>query len=304
MSERGVRVAAAQYWPEDLSSWDAVADKLTHWVREAAGEGAGLLVFPEYFSMEITASFGPEVARSLPLSLARLQERLPDFIALFRDLAREHTVFICAGSFPERLPDGRHCNRSYFFTPAGACGYQEKLQMTRFETEQWHVSPGRDLKVFDTDFGRVAINICYDSEFPLLARQQVEQGADILLVPSCTDTLAGYHRVRIGCQARALENQCFVVQSPTVGECPWSESVDRNTGAAAVYTPVDYGFPADGVLVCGEMNSPQWVYADLDLGEIARIRKEGQVFNYRDWPAQYDHVQSPTIPEHPGAKRA
>lgn len=294
MSDAHVRVAAAQYWPENLVTWDAAAQKITHWVGEAVAQGAGLLVFPEYFSMEITASFGAEVARSLPLSLARLQDRLPGFLALFTSLAREHAVYICAGSFPERLGDGRYCNRSYFFTPEGHVDWQEKLQMTRFEAEQWHVSPGRELKVFETAFGRLAINICYDSEFPLFARQQVEQGANILLVPSCTDTLAGYHRVRIGCQARALENQCFVVQSPTVGECPWSESVDRNTGAAAVYTPVDYGFPPDGVLVCGEMNTPQWVFADLDLAGIARIRNEGQVFNHRDWPAQYLHVRTPT----------
>jgi predicted amidohydrolase len=163
--------------------------------------------------------------------------------------------------------------------------------MTRFEAEQWGVEAGRDLAVFDTDLGRVAINICYDSEFPLFAREQVARGADLLLVPSCTDTLAGYHRVRIGCQARALENQCFVVQSPTVGECPWSEAVDHNTGAAAIYTPVDYGFPADGVLVQGQMNIPQWVFGEIDLTEIARIRREGQVFNYRDWSGQFRHVK-------------
>ena len=81
--------------------------------------------------------------------------------------------------------------------------------MTRFENEQWLISAGDEIRVFDTDFGKIAINICYDSEFPLIARQQVEAGADLILVPSCTDTQAGFHRVRLGCQARALENQCL-----------------------------------------------------------------------------------------------
>ena len=122
----------------------------------------------------------------------------------------------------------------------------------------------------------------------MIARRQVEMGANLILVPSCTDTVAGYHRVRIGCQARALENQCYVVQSPTVGSAPWSEAVDVNVGAAAIYTPVDYGYPDDGILAIGELNRPQWVYAEIDLGSIARVRETGQVFNYRDWPAQFD----------------
>ena len=286
-----ITIAAAQYWPEPFSHWDDLAAKLSRWVEDAVREGAGLLLFPEYFSMEITALFGEAVSRSLPLSLSRLQETLPSFRELFTGLARRHALHICAGSYPVQRENGSYCNRSFFFLPDGRVLHQDKLQMTRFEAEQWGVEAGRDLGVFDTELGRIAINICYDSEFPLFACEQVARGADLLLVASCTDTLAGYHRVRIGCQARALENQCFVVQSPTVGECPWSEAVDRNTGAAAIYTPVDYGFPADGVLVQGEMNVPQWVFGEIDLREIARIRREGQVFNYRDWPGQFRHVK-------------
>jgi predicted amidohydrolase len=158
--------------------------------------------------------------------------------------------------------------------------------MTRFEKEQWLIKAGHDIRVFETDIGKVGINICYDSEFPLIARQQVAAGADLILVPSCTDTEAGFHRVRIGCQARALENQCYVVQSPTFGVAAWSEAVDINTGRASVYTPVDYGFPDNGILVEGSTDKAEWVYADLDLAEIARVRQEGQVFNYRDWPLQ------------------
>lgn len=290
MSSAPLRIAAAQYPLEALPDWAAFRTKLTRWVAEAADNGARLLLFPEYFTLEISAIFGPAVARSLPDSLDRLQRALADFLALCRELAQTHQVYLCAGSFPVRLDDDRYCNRAYFYWPNGHCEFQEKLQMTRFEREQWGVSAGSGLKVFATDFGKVAINVCYDSEFPLFARHQVEQGADLLLVPSCTDTLAGYHRVRIGCQARALENQCFVVQSPTVGDCPWSEAMDHNVGAAGVYTPVDYGFPANGILARGELNAPQWVYADLDLAEIARVRREGQVFNYRDWPDQHAHL--------------
>lgn len=285
-----LKVAAAQYPIGFLARWGEFRDKVTQWVEEAAREGARLLVFPEYFSIEITSTFGEEVCKSLPLQLERLQRTLADFLALFRELAQAHQVYICAGSYPV-AEDGRYYNRAYFFWPNGHCDFQEKLQMTRFENEQWQVAGGKGLKVFVTDFGRLAINVCYDSEFPLFARRQVEEGAEILLVPSCTDTLAGFHRVKIGCQARALENQCYVVQSPTVGDCAWSEAVDTNVGVAAVYTPVDRGFPATGVLAVGKLNQPQWVFAELDLEAIARVRREGQVFNHRDWDGQYAHLR-------------
>jgi len=285
-----LKVAAAQYPIDFLAQWSDFRAKVSRWVAEAAAEGARLLVFPEYFSIEITSIFGHEVYSSLPLQLEKLQRTLADFLALFRELAQTHHVHICAGSYPVREGEDYY-NRSYFFWPSGHCEFQEKLQMTRFENEHWHVSPGSGLKVFATEFGNIAINVCYDSEFPLLARRQVEEGAVLILVPSCTDTLAGFYRVKIGCQARALENQCYVVQSPTVGDCAWSEAVDTNVGLAAVYTPVDRGFPPTGVLAAGELNAAQWVYAELDLGAIARVRAEGQVFNHRDWDGQLRHLR-------------
>ena len=181
--------------------------------------------------------------------------------------------------------DGSYRNRCWLVEPDGRVRHQDKLQMTRFENETWHITRGEELRVFDTALGRLGICVCYDIEFPLFARRLAEAGVGIVLVPSCTDTTAGWHRVRIGARARALENQFFVVQSPTVGSAPWSAAVDENTGAAAVFTPVDRGFPADGVLAEGALDAPQWVYADLDTAASASVRREGQVFNFRDWDA-------------------
>ncbi|MDD5322776.1 MAG: carbon-nitrogen hydrolase family protein, partial [Methylococcales bacterium] len=195
-----------------------------------------------------------------------------------------------SGTFPVRIDSGIYRNRAYLFMPDGRFDYQDKLMMTRFENEQWLIKGGNGLKCFDTEYGSIAINICYDSEFPLLARKQVEAGCVLILVPSCTDTLAGYHRVKIGCQARALENQCYVVQASLVGDAAWSEAVDVNVGAAAIYTPVDRGFPDNGILAAGTINAVQWVIAEISPGSCATVRKQGQVFNYRDWPLQYTHA--------------
>jgi len=281
-----VKIATAQYDISFLDNWQAYIDKSTHWVKNAAEQGAKILLFPEYNSMELASLFGKDVYSSLSKQLDAMQTLHADFVALFQDLAQQYQCLIQAGTFPVKQDSGEYRNRAYLFFADGRVDYQDKLMMTRFENEQWLIHSGKELKLFDTQYGKVAINICYDSEFPLLARQQVEAGANLILVPSCTDTLAGYHRVKIGCQARALENQCYVVQACLVGNAPWSEAVDVNIGASAVYTPVDRGYPDNGVLASGELNAVQWVFADVSLAGIATVRTEGQVFNYRDWPLQ------------------
>jgi predicted amidohydrolase len=282
------KIASAQYDIGFLENWPNFAAKTRQWVEEAAINQADILLFPEYACMELASLFPKEIYSSLFGQLEALQTLLADYLQLFTTLAVEHQLYIQAGTFPVKQPNGEYQNHAYFFHPDGKVDFQAKLTMTRFENEQWHISRGVDIKVFETRFGKVAINICYDSEFPHYARQQAERGASLILVPSCTDTQAGYYRVRIGCQARALENQCYVVQASLVGNAAWSEAVDVNCGAAAIYTPVDRGFPDNGILAIGEYNQPQWVYAELDLAAIDKVRREGQVFNYQDWPKQFD----------------
>ena len=281
-----VKIATAQYDISFLENWQAYQDKIGCWVSEAVQQKAQILLFPEYASMELASLFGKEIYSSLSKQLAAMQSVHLDYLGLFSGLAKQYRCIIQSGSFPVEVEADGYCNRAYLFMPDGSFEYQDKLIMTRFENEQWFIRGGTELKCFDTEYGKIAINICYDSEFPLLARKQVEMGANLILVPSCTDTLAGFHRVKIGCQARALENQCFVVQSCLVGNSPWSEAVDVNIGAAGIYTPVDRGFPDNGILVSGELNSVQWVIGEVSLSACAVVRTEGQVFNYRDWPLQ------------------
>jgi predicted amidohydrolase len=281
-----VTVAAAQYGVEFLTSWQQYVDKITQLVAQAAKLGAEILVFPEYGCLELASLFPADIYRDLQRQLEALQEVLPNFLHLHRQLAQQFGVYLVASSFPVKIGNGTYRNRAYFCYPDGSCDFQDKLMMTRFEEEQWQIGAGDEVKVFPTPWGPIGIAICYDNEFPLIARRQVELGALLILAPSSTDTLAGYHRVRIGCQARALENQCYVVLAPVVGNVDWSPSMDIHIGAAAIYTPVDDGFPSDGVLLQGELNQSQWLVGTLDLAKIPDIRCNGQVLNHRDWERQ------------------
>ena len=287
-----VKIATAQYDISFLEDWSAYQQKIERWVLEASAQEAKILVFPEYFSMELASLFTQDIYSCLSKQLVAMQALHADFMALFTRLAQQHACIIQAGTFPVLIEGEVYHNRAYLFMADGSVDYQDKLMMTRFENEYWLIKGGKELKCFDTEYGKIAINICYDSEFPLLARKQVEAGCLLILVPSCTDTVAGYNRVKIGCQARALENQCYVVQASLVGNAPWSEAVDVNVGAAAIYTPVDRGFPDNGILSSGVFNEVQWVIAEISPSACATVREQGQVFNHRDWPLQVDLVKS------------
>ncbi len=287
-----MKIAAAAY-PLDFFADEAeYAAKITAWVTDAVGRGADLLVFPEYGAMELASLGGAEVAADLEASLHEVARHWPMVDALFARLAAEHGVLVLGPSGPFFTGPGRPVNRAVLYGPEGVIGHQDKQIMTRFEREEWDVAPGSGLTVFDTALGAIGVVICYDSEFPLLARALIEEGAQILLAPSATETYAGYTRVRVGSMARALENQCVVVHSPTIGPAPWCPAVDMNVGAAAIYGPPDRGWPEDGILAQTRLNVPGWAVAEVSLDAIAEVRRDGGVLNHAHWPEQHARLET------------
>lgn len=279
-----MRVAASTYPIETPVSFEAYAQKQARWVEAAAEQRAQLLLFPEYATVELTSVLPAAMRGTLAQELEGLQAHLPALLDTFSALARKHQVYILGPSFPERdAASGRYYNRVRLHAPSGELATTDKLQMTCFESDDWGISPGPEQRVFETSLGVLGVAICYDSEFPLFVRRQVDLGAGLILVPSCTDTLAGYHRVSLSCRARALENQCYVLHASTAGAVPGSLTLDQNRGAAGIYGPVDVGFADDGVIARGALDTPGWVMADLDLAALARVREAGQVRNHRDW---------------------
>jgi predicted amidohydrolase len=280
-----LRVAAAQYpisQPASLDEWD---HKIRTWVKSGAATGAQLLVFPEYAAIEQAACFGADVYGDLQKTLAKVAEIAPQRVALHAELAKQHGVHILVGSGPTRRSDGSYVNTAQLVSPNAKTGAQDKLIMTPFERD-WGISAGSPVRVFETAIGTFGIAICYDSEFPLLVRSMAEAGADAVLVPSCTERISGYHRVRTGSMARALENSIATIQSPTVGDAPWSPAVDTNEGAAGIYVPSEHGVSNDGVLAMGVINAAQWVTADIDLSRLRRVRTTGEMRNFADWSVQ------------------
>lgn len=276
-----IRVGTLQYFIRPVNTFDQFRDQVESLVDTAADYKCHLLVFPEYFTIQLL-TLG-NVRRPIREQVRDLAGQADRFTELMSGLARRHGIHIVGGTIPV-LSDGgeRVFNQSMLFGPTGGVGVQRKLHMTRFETEEWIVSPGDTLRVFETEFGRMAIAVCYDVEFPEIARAAAREGANILVVPSCTDDRQGFWRVRYCAHARAIENQLYVVCSGTVGSLPMVPAVSLNYGQASILTPSDFAFSRDGILAEGNANQEMMVIGELNLKTIVETRSSGTVLPLHD----------------------
>jgi predicted amidohydrolase len=124
--------------------------------------------------------------------------------------------------------------------------------------------------------------ICYDVEFPELARLLALQGMEILFVPFLTDTQNAFTRVRCCAQARAIENECYVAIAGGVGNIPRVHNMDIQFSQSAVFTPSDFAFPTNGVKAEATENTESVLIADLELDLLKKFRSHGSVHNLQD----------------------
>lgn len=287
-------IATTQYGLADLRTKEEFWTGLDTRVREAAEQGASLIVFPEYMT-----------AHLLSLEPSMLHDEACDFlngltnkyIEFFTELSREYDIAILAGTHICLKEEDKYFNKAFLFFPDGRVETQCKLHLTPEEQIRWPLVAGDELNVFDTEWGKMAILTCYDIEFPELARAAALRGAELLLCPSYTDSPFGYHRVRHCAQARAIENQLFVVLSGLVGALSEDRpQVDMAFCQAGVFTPCDVPFAADGILQIGETNENMTVLAELDFHRLRENRERGAVAPFFDRrPELYEHEHQKTL---------
>lgn len=276
-----LRVGSLQYFIRPLKSFDDFKSQVTSFVETAVDYKIKLLVFPEYFTTQLL-TLG-DTKRPIVEQIRDLATQEDRIVNLLSELAQKHKLLIIGGTLPGFSDDKeRILNKCYVCSPDGSTNLQAKLHMTRFEKEEWLVSPGSRLRIFETSYGKFAVTICYDVEFPEIARVAARLGAHFLVVPSCTDDRHGYLRVRYCAQARAIENQMYVIHSPTVGTLPTVPAVSLNYGQAAIYTPSDYAFSRDGLLAEGAVNQESMIIGDINISLIEQSRASGTVLPLRD----------------------
>ena len=273
-----VRVCAVQYKMRPIKNFKDFSQQVAYFVDVASDYHCDFLLFPELFTLQLLSCAS---ARRPGEASRKLAEMTPQYLDLFTKMAIKHNINIIGGSQFTLEGDALY-NVSYLFRRDGTLGKQYKLHITPAERKWWGVQPGKKMEVFDTDRGRIAINVCYDIEFPELARIAVRKGAQIIFCPFNTDERHGYLRTRYCAQARCIENHIYVVTAGCTGNLPFVDAADIHYAQSGIYTPSDLQFSRDAIAAECTPNIETVVMHDLDLEGLRRHRRLGTTQNWND----------------------
>lgn len=270
---RPVRIAAVQYKLRELTSFADFKTQCEFFVDMSSRRRADFVVFPENFTLQLLSFIDEKVPSKQVRKISQYTEQ---FIESFSDLAIRHSVNIVAGS-QFVVKNGHIYNIGYLFHRNGKIDSQYKLHVTNDEKKWWGIQPGKTLKVFDTDSGKVAILLGYDIQFADVAETAVNEGAEILFTPFSAEDMQGYLRTRYCAQARAVENQVYTVLSGLVGNLPNVHHLNGQYAQSAIFSPADFSFPGKGIVSESEANTETVTIGDVDLVALHRNRKVGTV---------------------------
>lgn len=289
-----MKVAA---WAENLAmpitsieEWAALVETQ---VQAAKEQGAEVFLMPEYAG----AHWLHLMPRGLPGSeqLNRLASYAPEAIRYMAGLAAKYKLLLVPGTFPVQRPELSPplSNRAHVFFPDFRMLTQDKLCLTPFEKDpkDWNLSPGDTLTVFEWQGYRIAVVICLDIELPSLSARLASLDLDLILVPSMTAKLAGYHRVASCAKARAVELLAAVVDVGAIAGVPGGE---QQIGGISFFLPAEEQFGSTGVLAevapsYTAKDAGPLLVCDLPLDQIRAMRNGGQG---EVWPGAWkaDHV--------------
>lgn len=273
-----VRICVVQYMMKKIDSFEEFANQCEHYVDVASDYKSDFAVFPENFTMQLL-SFLDE--RSPSLAVRKLTTYTTNYVELFSELAVKYNVNIVGGShFIEN--NNRIYNVAHLFRRDGSIEQQYKLHISPNERKWWGINGGSSLGVFDTDCGKISIQLSSDIEYPELSRIVAEEGAQIIFVPFCAEDRQTFLRVKYCAQARAIENQVFIVTAGTVGNLTHVDNVDVQYAQSGIYTPADFSFSRDGIAgECSE-NTETVIMAEVDMETLDRYRKSNDALSFKD----------------------
>lgn len=270
------RLGVVQWKMRRFESFADFLQQAEFFIDTVSDYKADIVLFPELFNAPLIHKYEGKNPMDAMRMLAEYTETMRQAMT---EMALRYNINIVAGSVPEILEDDKLYNVAYLCRRDGSWDRQEKLHITPDESSSWGFTGGHRLKIFNTDVGKIGILICYDVEFPELARLQALKGVKLLLVPFWTDTKTGYLRVRRCAQARAIENECYVAISGSVGNIPKVETMGIQYSQSAIFTPSDFSCPHDSIASEATPGIETTLIANLDLDLIKEIRAMGSVRN-------------------------
>ncbi|PFG06951.1 carbon-nitrogen family hydrolase [Bacillus sp. es.034] len=230
--------------------------RVEQWVKKAKEEGCGTVVLPELWSTGYDLTRIDEIA----------DEEAEDSSSFLTSLSKKYSIHIIGGSVANKSTDG--VRNTLLVTDANGVLVKRysKLHLFKLMNEHHYLLPGEEDGAFSLDDTMMAGLICYDIRFPEWFRKHVLMGAKIVFV------VAEWPAARIDhwqtlLRARAIENQCFVVACNRVGSDPDNEF----GGSSLIIGPW-------GEILAKGTQSEQLVFAEINLQEVDRVRKQIPIF--------------------------
>ncbi|KAL3853778.1 hypothetical protein ACJMK2_017291 [Sinanodonta woodiana] len=232
-------------------------------IRDAAKNGAKVVVLPEFFTSRCDPKFFLEVMEPVPKG--------PTF-RLLSEAARENEIFLFGGTYPEASgkPEmfGNVCN---IFNPKGELiGQHRKAHLFDVDlgqrlriTESHHSIPGNKLTSVTTDYCKIGVGICLDLRFPEMARIYGQRGCNLLIYMGAFSRKTGPVHWDVLNKARAVDNQVYVA---SVGPATDERSPYVTWGHSSVVNPW-------GEIVASCESEEAIVYADIDFEYLKEVRR-------------------------------
>jgi predicted amidohydrolase len=235
--------------------------RVEEWTIEAARRGSHIVVFPELWSTGYALSQGKDLAAQLNSGL----------FAEVAALASNHRISILGSMLEKRGASGNQiANSAAFMSPSGrTMGVYRKIHLFRLMDEDRWLEPGESPLAMDLPWGRTGLAICYDLRFPELFRKYALDGVRLIIIPAEWPAVRVEHW-RVLLQARAIENQCYIVACNAAGET--GDTVFG--GHSMVIDPW-------GKIVVEAGETPQLLTTEIEMDAVTEIRGRIPVFEDR-----------------------
>ena len=269
MSDKKV-LKAAQVQLMVKSRPEEVPDQLREMAGKAAREGAGLVCLPEMFSCPYDSALFP----------VRAEEEGSGMWQVCSDTAKELGIYLQAGTVPEKdSENGRIYNTAYMFGPDGKqLAKHRKMHLYDISfkgkkgfRESDTLTPGNEVTVFDTEYGKWGICVCYDSRFPELLRLMTLQGAQLIMVPAAFNLITGPLHWDLTMRAQAMFNQTWLLATSTARDME------------ASYHAWGYSLAADPWgKIAGQLEEKEGIlYTDIDFNMVDDVRSQLPLLQHR-----------------------
>lgn len=240
-------------------------EKAERMVKEAAENGAKIVVLPEMFNCPYASGYFRKFANA----------EYGESVAEMARWAAENRIILVGGSIPETEGDKLY-NTCFVFNEQGeVIAKHRKIHLFDVDIkggvcfkESKNFTAGNEITVFDTSLGKMGVMICFDIRFPELARTMAKRGAEVIFCPAQFNMTTGPRHWEISIRARAMDNEIYFVGASAARYEGFDYEAWGHSTVAGPFGIVE--------ATCDEKE--QILYCDIDLNEVDSVRRQLPTF--------------------------